>query len=122
MIKKEKFVVIEEIRKLIVNIDKYLINFPKKEIEIKQQISIASKEMLLYAYEANSSENSEKRIDLQEKIIARLKYIDFLINLCYEKQIINGKRYLKFGESLDYILKYANGWKKSTETREKIIN
>lgn len=112
--KKEKFVVINCIRELILNIDKYLINFPKRDIEIKQQISIISKEMLLLAYEANASENKEKRKDIQEKIIARLKYLDFLINLCYDKQIINGKRYLKFGESIDYILKYANGWRKST--------
>ncbi len=112
--KKEKFVVINCIRELIVNIDKYLVNFPKRDIEIKQQISIISKEMLLLAYEANASENKEKRKDIQEKIIARLKYLDFLINLCYDKQIINGKRYLKFGESIDYILKYANGWRKST--------
>ena len=112
--KKEKFVVINCIRELIVNIDKYLVNFPKKDIEIKQQISTISKEMLLLAYEANSSNNTEKRKDIQEKVIARLKYLDFLINLCYDKQIINGKRYLKFGESIDYILKYANGWRKST--------
>ena len=112
--KKEKFVVINCIRELIVNIDKYLVNFPKRDIEIKQQISIISKEMLLLAYEANASENKEKRKDIQEKIIARLKYLDFLINLCYDKQIINGKRYLKFGESIDYILKYANGWRKSS--------
>ena len=112
--KKEKFVVINCIRELIVNIDKYLVNFPKRDIEITQQISIISKEMLLLAYEANASENKEKRKDIQEKIIARLKYLDFLINLCYDKQIINGKRYLKFGESIDYILKYANGWRKST--------
>mgnify|MGYP001851843227 CR=1 FL=1 len=112
--KKEKFVVINCIRELILNIDKYLVNFPKRDIEIKQQISIISKEMLLLAYEANASENKEKRKDIQEKIIARLKYLDFLINLCYDKQIINGKRYLKFGESIDYILKYANGWRKST--------
>ena len=112
--KKEKFVVINCIRELIINIDKYLVNFPKKDIEIKQQISTISKEMLLLAYEANSSNNTEKRKDIQEKVIARLKYLDFLINLCYDKQIINGKRYLKFGESIDYILKYANGWRKST--------
>lgn len=109
-----KFVVINEIRELIVKVDKYLVNFPKKEIEIKQEISKSSKEMLLLAYEANSSDNIEHRKTLQEKIIARIKYIDFLINLCYDKQIINAKRYLKFGESLEYILKYANGWKKST--------
>ena len=112
--KKEKFVVINCIRELIVNIDKYLINFPKKDIEIKQQINTISKEMLLLAYEANASENKEKRKDIQEKVISRLKYLDFLINLCYDKQIINGKRYLKCGESIDYILKYANGWRKST--------
>ena len=112
--KKEKFVVINCIRELIVNIDKYLVNFPKKDIEIKQQINTISKEMLLLAYEANASENKEKRKDIQEKVISRLKYLDFLINLCYDKQIINGKRYLKFGESIDYILKYANGWRKST--------
>ena len=112
--KKEKFVVINCIRELIVNIDKYLVNFPKKNIEIKQQINTISKEMLLLAYEANASENKEKRKDIQEKVISRLKYLDFLINLCYDKQIINGKRYLKFGESIDYILKYANGWRKST--------
>ncbi len=112
--KKEKFVVINCIRELIVNIDKYLVNFPKRDIEIKQQISTISKEMLLLAYEANASENKEKRKDIQEKVISRLKYLDFLINLCYDKQIINGKRYLKFGESIDYILKYANGWRKST--------
>ena len=112
--KKEKFVVIDCIRELIVNIDKYLVNFPKRDIEIKQQISTISKEMLLLAYEANASENKEKRKDIQEKVISRLKYLDFLINLCYDKQIINGKRYLKFGESIDYILKYANGWRKST--------
>lgn len=112
--KKEKFVVINCIREIIVNIDKYLANFPKRDIEIKQQISTVSKEMLLLAYEANSSDNKEKRKDIQEKVIARLKYLDFLINLCYDKQIINGKKYLKFGESIDYILKYANGWKKST--------
>ena len=112
--KKEKFVVINCIREIIVNIDKYLGNFPKRDIEIKQQISTVSKEMLLLAYEANSSDNKEKRKDIQEKVIARLKYLDFLINLCYDKQIINGKKYLKFGESIDYILKYANGWKKST--------
>ena len=114
MIKKEKFVVINYIRELIVNIDKYLNNFPKKDIELKQQISNTSKEMLLIAYEANTTENKEKRIDLQEKLISRLKYLDFLINICYDKQIINGKKYLRFGENILYILKYTNGWKKST--------
>ena len=35
------------------------------------------------------------------------------IEYCYDKKIINSKRYIKFGEKLDDIIKYASGWKKS---------
>ena len=47
------------------------------------------------------------------KCIAQIKVMDFLINLSYDKQIINNKKYLKFGESMDNIIKYLVGWKKS---------
>ena len=47
------------------------------------------------------------------RIVAKVKIIDFLLNLCYEKQIINSKKYVKFGEKMDDILKYTLGWIKS---------
>ena len=119
--KKDKFIVINLIKEFIVNIDKYLINFPNKEIEIKHNIKQTSYEMLRIAYLANCTEDMKKRIDLQEEIISQIKYIDFLINLCYDKNIINSKRYLKFGESLDYILKYVVGWRKSSNNKTDII-
>ena len=50
---------------------------------------------------------------LIEKCIAKIKIIDFLINLSYKKQIINNKRYVKFGTAMDEIVKYLVGWKKS---------
>ena len=43
--------------------------------------------------------------------------IDFLLNICYEKEIINKKRYIKFGEKMDDILKYSIGWKKSLKEK-----
>lgn len=46
------------------------------------------------------------------EIIAKIKFLDVLLNLCYDKQIINNKRYLKFGNKMDDILKFANGWLK----------
>ena len=110
--KQDKFIVINLIKKLIVHIDKYLDAFPKKEIEIKKEIKSSSLEMLELAYEANVSEQMDKKQDIQEKIMSKILYIDFLINLCYDKQIINGKKYLKFGEDLSYLAKYVNGWKK----------
>lgn len=114
--KEEKFKVINYIRNLVINVDNHLENFPKKEIEIKNRIRNTSYDILELAYQINVSTNKDK-VYLIEEIVAKIKVIDFLINLCYDKKIINSKRYIKFGESLDTILKYLIGWKKSIENR-----
>lgn len=108
--KQEKFKIVNLIKDLIVYIDQSILNFPKKEIELKHKIKDTAYNLLLYSYEANNRINVEKKIELQEKCIAYIKYLDFLFNLCYEKQIINGKRYLKYGERLDMIVRYIGGW------------
>lgn len=119
--KKDKFIVINLIKEFIVNIDKYLNNFPTKEIELKHKIKETSYELLQNSYLANCTDNINKRKSVQEEMIAQIKYLDFLFNLCYDKQIINSKRYLKFGESLDYILKYVVGWRNSSNKQTNII-
>ena len=48
-----------------------------------------------------------------EQAIAKIKILDFLINLCYDKKIINTKKYIKFGNKMDEIIKYLIGWKNS---------
>lgn len=108
---KDKFYITNLIKKIINDFDKYLTNFPHKEIELKREIMNTSYHMLKIAYEGNTTYNIEKRIDIQDKIISYIKYLDYLINCCYEKKIINSKKYLKFGENLDYLLKYVNGWR-----------
>lgn len=115
--KEEKFKIIDFIRQLIIYIDKNLDNFPKKDIELKNRIRNNSYDLLELAYKANVTKNEENRIKLLEEIIAKVKIIDFLLNLCYDKQIINQKKYIKFGEKMDDILKYTLGWIKSTKNR-----
>lgn len=51
---KEKFKVINFIRELIINIDKNLDNFPKKDIEIKNRIRNISYDLLENVYIANA--------------------------------------------------------------------
>ena len=116
--KKENFKVINFIRELIINIDKNLDNFPKKDIEIKNRIRNSTYDLLEMAYEANTSEDNKEKNKLLDKCIAKIKIIDFLLNLSYDKQIINNKRYLKFGEAIDEIIKYLIGWKKSINRAE----
>ena len=98
--KKEKFKVINLIRELILLIDSNMENFPKKEIELKNRIRINS---------------YEKKKELITLILSKMKVIDFLLNLSYDKEIINQKQYYKFGTKMDDITKYACGWLKSLD-------
>lgn len=112
--KEEKFKIIQFIREFILYIDNHLDNFPKKDIELKNRIRNSSYDLLELAYKANVTTNNNYRKNLLEELIAKIKVIDFLLNICYEKQIINSKRYIKFGEKMDDILKYTLGWIKTT--------
>ena len=111
--KEEKFQVINYIRNLIIVIDKELSNFPKKDIEIKNRIRSNSYDLLELCYEANITSSAENKKRLLEKVIAKIKILDFLFNLCYDKMIINSKKYIKLGNRMEDIIKYANGWIKS---------
>ena len=111
---KDNFIITKQIKNLICDFDKYLTNFPHKEIELKREIMNTSYEMLKITIEANTTYDDNKRMDIQDKIISYIKYLDFLVNSCYDKKIINSKRYLKFGENLDYLLKYVLGWRKQS--------
>ena len=116
--KYEKFKIANMVKDLIISIDKNLTNFPKKEIELKNTIIKTAYNLLLIVYEGNITEKIEKRIEIQEKAIANIKYLDFLINLCYDKQIINGKKYVKFGEKLDEIIRYIVAWKNANKEQK----
>ena len=113
--KEEKFKVINYIRELIVYMDTHLKKKKKKDIEIKSKLKEESYELLELAYKANLTSQATREC-LIEDIIAKVKVIDFLLNLCYDKEIINSKRYVKFGQKLDDIIKYATGWKKTINT------
>ena len=108
--KEDKFKIINLIKELIINIDRNLVNFPKKDIEYKKEIRKCSYDLLLLAQEGNITSDINRRIVLIEKSIAEVKQLDFLINLCCDKQIINVKKYYKFGESLYRIIRYLVAW------------
>ena len=108
--REEKFKLIQFIRELLYKIESELDNFPKKDIEIKNRIKTTTYDLLEQAYLANTTLDIELKKRLIEQIIAKIKVIDFLLNLSLDRELINGKRYIKLGEKLDNITKYANGW------------
>ena len=122
MVKEEKFKAIQFIRELIIYIDKMLENFPKRDLEISRLIKEESYQMLKYAYLANTTSDLKYRQRNLEEIIARVKLLDFFVNISFDKQIINQKKYLKVGERLDDIIRYVTGWLNATIELEKRNN
>ena len=110
--KTEKFRVIQYIRELIITSDKVLENYPKSELELKNRIRNNSYDLLELAYEANSMKNTNHKKELIFRIIAKIKVIDFLFNLSYDKKLINQRKCYVLGNKLEDIAKYANGWLK----------
>ena len=92
----EKFKVIQYIRELLIIIDKNMDNFPKKDIGLKNRIRSNSYDLLEIAYEANTTQNIEYKKELLNRAVAKVKVIDFLLNLSFDKKIITEKRYYKF--------------------------
>ena len=111
--KEEKFKVIQLIRDLVVAIDKDMANYPKKDAEIKNRIRTNTYDILELSYKANISTDSDYKKKVIFDIIAKIKVIDFLLNLSLDKQLITSKRYCSLGRRLDDIAKYTNGWLKA---------
>ncbi len=108
--KIEKFRVIEFTRNFILAIDKELDNFPKKDIEIKNRLRQNSYDLLEMEYEANEVKDIEYKRSMLYKIKAKIKVIDFLLNLSYDKKLITEKKYNKLGLTMEDIIKYITGW------------
>ena len=119
--KTEKFKVIEFIRELLLMINKELENFPKKEIELKNRIKNNGFDILELSYEANSTSNLETKMALIEKILAKIKVVDFLLNLSYDNMLITQKKYIKLANKMDDITKFTTGWANSISSSKKNI-
>ncbi len=108
--KQDKFKVVDYIRLFIKSLSFYLENFPKKEYELRERIKKNAYDILEMAYEANSTEVIELKINLINKILAKIKLIDFLLDMAVELNFLSHKKYLKMANSLSDIEKYSRGW------------
>lgn len=75
----EKFKLANLVKDLIIQIDKNLVNFPKKEIELKREIKTVSYKLLLLTYKANNTTDKERKKEIQEEAVAYVKYLNFFL-------------------------------------------
>ena len=109
MYMKDNLVIISNMKKTILHLDKIIINFPGNERVLKDKISNSMYEVLECMYMANEV-NNYNRILYQKKIISKIKMIDFYLKISLDKKYISYKKYQKVcGHLLDN-LKLLYGW------------
>jgi|GEM_PF-6257445 hypothetical protein len=117
--KKEsnEFIIIKDFKEFIILIESKYDNCPKKDIYLKEYIYELCYEILGDIYFCNISDDRVKQID---KIITKLKLLDFSIKRSMDKGMINHKSFLFVGNKLNEIVRMNYGWLKSEESKSKI--
>jgi hypothetical protein len=117
-----ELLIITNIKKTYVYFDKLLINFPIKELEIKQKIKELIYELLELSYKANNEGRNDRRLSFQNEMITKIKLLDFMINVSYDKKAITKKQMLSIGKHLTNINILIRAWMKSDEKSKESIS
>ena len=105
----DRFLVVKYMKNFICGIDNLVINFPRKDFEIKDRIINDSLDILEMIYIANSNND----IELKYKIISKLSMLDFYLERSYKNNIISEKVCIKKSKELEHISKLVYGWLRS---------
>ena len=119
---KEKFKIIVTAKKLILEIDKLLETFPKKERVLRDKLKENSYDILEYVYEANNlsiNKYLDNRILLQRKILTKISMLDFFMEESYKRKYISEDICLKNSKIIKDLSNMINGWIKYEEGKNK---
>lgn len=100
--------IITKIKETTLYINKFLINFPKTNYILKNNIEKTLYEILENTYISNYNKNN--RIDLLYKTLIKIKMLDFYLKICLDKKIINYKKFINICSYLNEITKMIFKW------------
>ena len=103
---QDKLLIISKIKKTISYIDNVLVNFPKTEYILKNNISSNFYDLLELAYKANI----HKDVFFMKESIVKIRMIEYYIKISLNKKIISFKKYENIGKYLLEINKMINMW------------
>ena len=104
--KNERFNLVIKVKKFIFDINELIINYPKRDYDIKDRLKYSCYELLRLVYRANYSNNKE---DYKFDILTRISIIDFCLEESLSKQIISIKKLKYITNSLNEITKMVYG-------------
>ncbi len=110
---KEKFLIIENIKKFIIDIEKLVVTFPKKDFISRKLLYEDSLCLLELVYEANYETDLEIKKRYQIKALAKINKIDFYLERAYKLRYISESQCTKNCNKLEQINKMLYSWCKN---------
>lgn len=107
---KDKFNIVVRLKKLCINIEKLVINYPKKEYVVKDKILTDSLAILEEIYYLNALKDYEVDNKSKSRLIAKLNMLDFYIEYLFSKNIVNEKTMKKLTNEIEEITRMVYGW------------
>ncbi len=109
----EKFLIVKNIKKFILDLETMLVNFPKKEFLNKDMIYKDALNVLELVYLANEIKDIKEKIRIQKNIIVKLNMLDFYMERAYKKKYISEKQCLNKTNEISIINRMIYKWIKN---------
>lgn len=103
---QDKLLIITKIKKTINYVNDVLINYPKSEYILKNNISDSFYNLLELIYRANI----HKDIFYMKESVIKIRMIEYYLKISLDKKIISFKKYENIGNYLLEINKMINSW------------
>lgn len=107
------FLIVKNMKIFIQSIDNIIVNYPKKEMIIKNRLLNDSLDILELIYLANYHKEVNKKKDIQMKILSKISMLDFYLERSYLNKYISEKVFQNKANQLNKIIKMVHGWIKS---------
>lgn len=107
-----RLIVIRKVKEFCLDIDKLVINFPKKEFVIKDKILVDSLSILEDVIYINYVKVRSNVVEYKFKLLTKISMLDFYFEYLFKKNIINQKVFNKLGKELNEISRLIYGWLK----------
>ena len=107
------FMIVKEMKLFIKSLDNIVINYPRKELIIKNRLLNDSLDILELIYLANYHRDIKEKNNLQMKLLSKISMLDFYLERSYLNKYISEKVCINKCNHLSKITKMINGWVKN---------
>jgi len=110
---QDKLIIVVKVKKTFDYVSKVVVNYPHKELVLKNRILDSFYDLLELVYKANIY----KDVNYMKEILVCIRMIEFYIKSSLDKGLISYKKFSNIGSYLLEINKMVNSWILHEKTR-----